>query len=110
MPESFSILAQSDPLAATLTVAYTVPASTEAVISSIVVCNRSGTATSFRLAFSPGGVAISNEHYTHFDIPIGGNDSYIATIGVTLEATDVVRVQATLATLSFNIFGTEITA
>lgn len=109
MANTYKVLAQSNPSAATLTDAYTVPASTSAVISSLSVANRSATATSFRISVAVAGAADANPQYTHYDIAIGGNDTYIATLGMTLAATDKVRVYATLATLSFNIFGTEIT-
>jgi len=101
------VLGQSNPLAATLTAAYTVPASTSTTVSSITVANRSATATSFRISVAVAGAADSDEQYIYYDVNIPGNDSFVATIGATLEATDVVRVYATLATLSFNIFGIE---
>jgi hypothetical protein len=41
-------------------------------------------------------------------VVIDGNDSFAATLGITLATTDVVSVYATLATLSFNLFGQEI--
>ncbi len=57
---------------------------------------------------SPGGGAISDEDYIYHTLPISGNDTFIATIGGTLEAASIIRVYATLATLSFNVYGTEI--
>jgi len=102
-------LGQSAPLAATLTTLYTVPASTQAVGSTLIVANRSNIATSFRIAVRPLGAVVSNEMYSFYDIPIPGNDSFAATIGLSLQATDVVSVYATLATLSFQLFGQEIT-
>ena len=107
MAQVLKVLGQSNPSAATLTTLYTVPAVTTAVGSSITICNRSATATSFRLAVRPAGAAIANEQYIYYDVAIGGNDTFIATIGITLATTDVVSVYATLATLSFNLFGTE---
>lgn len=107
MPSALKVLGQSNPSATTLTTLYTVPASTTTVVSSIVVCNRSGTGTSFRIAVRPAGAAISNEHYLYYDVAIAGNDTFVATIGLSLDATDVVSVYATLATLSFNLFGQE---
>lgn len=107
MADTYKVLGQSDPLAATLTDAYTVPASTQAVISTITIANRSGTGTSFRISVAPAGGADSNEQYVAYDVAIGGNETLSLTIGITLEATDVIRVYATLATLSFNIFGVE---
>ncbi len=108
MSAEIKVLGQSAPLATTLTTLYLVPLSRQAVASSIVVCNRAAAATSFRVAVRPAGVAISNEHYLYYDVTIAGNDTFIATIGITLSATDVVSVYNTLATLSFNLFGQEI--
>jgi hypothetical protein len=107
--QTLKVLGQSNPLATTLTTLYTVPAATSTVCSSIVVCNRSATPTTFRIAVRPLGAAISNEHYLFYDVNILANDSFIATIGITLAETDVVSVYATLATLSFSLFGQEIT-
>ncbi len=109
MTQIYLVLGQSDPSAATLTDLYTVPAATEAVVSSIIVANRSGTITTFRVAIAPAGAADANQHYIARDVSIGGNVVFEITIGITLAATDKIRVYATLATLSFNAFGSEIT-
>lgn len=109
MVETYKILAQSNPLAATLTDAYTIGAATSAIISSVVVANRSATATSFRISVAIAGAANDNKQYIYYDVAIAGNDTFVATIGIGLATTDVVRVYATLATLSFNILGVEIT-
>lgn len=109
MATAIKVLGQLAPGAASLSTLYTVPAATSTAISSISVCNRSATATSFRVAVRPAGGAISNEMYLYYDVTIAGNDTFIATIGITLATTDVVSVYATLATLSFNLFGQEIT-
>lgn len=106
-PATIKVLGQQNPSAATLATAYTVPAATTANVRTITICNRSAVATSFRVAVRPGGAAISNEHYIYYDVPIAGNDTYAAELGITLAATDVISVYATLATLSFNIFGQE---
>lgn len=107
MAETPKVLGQLNPAAATLTDLYTVPASTVSVISTITVANRSTVDTTFRIAVSPAGAVISNEHYIYFDTTIPGNDTFATTIGISLEATDVIRVLGTLATLSFNVFGIE---
>jgi hypothetical protein len=109
MAETRKILGQSNPGAASLTDAYTVPASTQVVGSSIVICNRSATPTSFRVSVAVGGATDDNKQYLYYDLPIAGNDTFIATIGFTLGAADKIRVYATLATLTFNIFGVELT-
>ena len=108
MAETLKLLAQSNPLAATLTDAYTVPASTSVTVSSIVVCNRSATDTTFRVSVAVAGAADDNKQYLYFDEEIKGNTTFVLTGGITLAATDVVRVYATLATLTFSVFGVEV--
>lgn len=101
------ICKQSNPSATTLTTLYTVPAATETVVSTIMACNRSGTGTTIRIAVRPAGAGISNEHYLYYDLALAGNDTFAATIGMTLSTTDVVSVYANDATVSFNLFGQE---
>jgi len=109
MANTLKTLSQTAPSATTLTDSYTVPGATQAVVSSVVVCNRSATATSFRISVAVAGAADATKQYLYYDVPIAGNDTFVATIGVSLGAADVVRVYATLATLSFNVFGAEVT-
>jgi len=109
MADTSKILGQLNPSAATLTDLYTVPGATSAVVATIFVANRSGVATSFRISIAKAGAADSDEQYIYYDISIAGNDTFGSTTGINLEATDVVRVLATLATLSFTLTGIEIT-
>jgi len=46
----------------------------------------------------------------YYDLPIEANDTFTATIGMTLATTDVVKVYAGTANVSFNLYGTEITS
>ena len=108
MPNVYKILGQSSPSATTSTDLYTVPAATSTVCSSISICNRGGTQTTFRVSISPAGAAIANKDYLYYDVTLAGNDTFIATIGVTLATTDKIRVYSGNANLSFQIFGTEI--
>ena len=109
MASAFSVLGQSNPNATTLTTLYTVPASTQAVCSTLVVCNQAGAGGTFRIAVRPAGEAIAAKHYLAYDVAIGANSTTTFTIGITLEATDVVSVYASSANQSFNLFGQEIT-
>ena len=109
MAQAYKVLGQSNPSATTLTALYTVPASTSAVASTIFVANRSSVATSFRISIAKAGAGDSGEQYIYYDIAIPGNDTFAATVGISLATTDVVRVYATLATLSFTLSGVEIT-
>jgi hypothetical protein len=101
------VLGQSNPTAANLTDMYTVPALTRTTVSTITVANRSAVATSFRISVAVAGASNDASQYIFYDIPISGNDTFAATVGITLGPADVVRVYATLATLSFNLFGIE---
>jgi hypothetical protein len=109
MVETFSIIAQSAPSATSLTDLYTVPIVTQVVASSIVVCNRGITNTTFRISLSPLGVADANSQYLYYDVPLSKNNTFIATIGITLTATDKVRVYSGNANLTFTLLGTKIT-
>lgn len=109
MPNTYKILGQSSPSATTETDLYTVPAATSTVCSSISICNRGTTQTTFRVSISQGGAATTNKDYLYYDVTLAGNDTFIATIGVTLATTDKIRVYSGNASLSFQLFGTEIT-
>ena len=108
MANAYKVLGQSAPSATTATTLYTVPAATEAVISTIVVANRAATAGSFRLSVRPNGAAQADQHYLAYDVPIAANDSTTLTLGITVDATDVITVYASSADMSFNVFGSEI--
>jgi hypothetical protein len=110
MPTNYKVLGQSAPAATTDTTLYTVPTATEAVISTIVVANRDATAATFRIAIRPNAATLANQHYIAFDVAIGGSDSTTLTLGITLDAADVITVRGSTANLSFNAFGSEITA
>lgn len=101
------VLGQSNPAATTLTTLYTVPASKEAVVSSISVANLTSTAATFRLAVRPAGATIANQHYIGYDITVGASDSTIITVGLTLATTDVLSVYASTANVAFQAFGDE---
>lgn len=107
MAASYKILGQSAPLATTETDLYTVPGATEAVTSSFIICNRGAVGT-FRISISNGGGVTANTDYIYYDLTLAANDTFIATVGITLSATDVVRVYASTADFTFSVYGSEI--
>lgn len=109
MAITYKVLGQSNPSANTDTTLYTVPSTTSAVGSTLVICNQAATAATFRVAVRPAGAAIAGQHYLAYDTSIGANDSITLTIGMTLATTDVVTVRASTTSVSFNLFGSEIT-
>jgi glucose-6-phosphate dehydrogenase assembly protein OpcA len=108
MPTTYKVLGQVAPSATTATTLYTVPASTQTVVSTIAVANRGASSATYRIAIRVAGSALSNEEYIAYDTSITANNSTMITIGVTLGATDVITVYASTADLSFNAFGSEI--
>lgn len=108
MANTYKILGQVSPSGTTETALYTVPSAKSTVCSSLSVCNRGSVQTTFRISFSQGGAATSSKDYIYYDVTLAANDTFIATIGVTLATTDVIRVYAGNANLSFQAYGTEI--
>jgi hypothetical protein len=108
MARTLRPLGQSAPGAAVLTDIYTVGAGTTSIVSSVIIADRGGTATTFRLGVAPGGEADDPKHYLAYDSAIDANDSVDYTIGATLQAGDVIRGRGAVETLSFNVFGEEI--
>lgn len=106
--EVLKVLGQLNPSATTATTLYTVPASTSTVVSTITVANQAASAGSFRIAIRPAGAALAALHYIAYDVAIPANNSITLTLGITLATTDVVTVYASSASMSFNIFGSEL--
>ena len=88
---------------------YTVPASTQAVGSTLSICNTTGAAITYRVAVRPAGATLATQHYLAFDASVAANDSILLTLGITLAATDVVTVRAGATGVAFSLFGAEIT-
>lgn len=107
MATTDKVLGQAALAATTLTDLYTVPLATSAIVSTITVCNRSATPTTFRLAVAPAGATDDNKHYLAYDAPLAANEVWAWTVGITLAATDKIRAYAGAATVSVNVFGEE---
>lgn len=106
MPITYKVLGSIDASSAGVsTLLYTVPSVTSAVISSLTVCNRNATDTSFRVGIGDAAPA----GYLYYDVVIPGNDTFVATLGITLDSAKSIYVYAATTGLSFNLFGSEIT-
>lgn len=104
---TYKCLEQSIPSAASDTDMYTVPASTSVIGSTIVVCNQSASAGTYRVAIRKAGASLTGKQYLFYDQPIDANTTHTWTIGFTLATTDVVTVRSASGSISFNLFGTE---
>ncbi len=108
MATTYKVLGQVAPSATTNTTLETVPSATQAVVSTIAVCNRGGSSATYRIAVRPAGATLADLHYIAYDATVTANNSTFITVGVTLAATDVITVYASNANLSFSVFGSEI--
>jgi len=95
---------QSNPAATTPADLYTVPASTEAVISTLAVCEHAGTATTVRVLVRPDGDTAADVHRLIFDAPLNAYETQFYTLGIALAATDVVTVEAATGDVTFQAF------
>jgi len=108
MATSYTVLGQAAPAATTDTDVYTVPAATQAVVSTIFIANGAGTAGSYTIRVRVAGEANADKQMIANDVAIPANDATTITAGITLGAGDVVTVNCSSADMSVNIFGSEI--
>lgn len=108
MATTYKVLGQVNPSATTATTAYTVPSATTTIVSTITVANLAGTSATYRIAIRPDGATLANQHYIAYDVTVGALDTTTITLGITLDAADVITVYASTATIAFNVFGSEI--
>ena len=90
-----------------LTSLYTVGAGVQTTVSTLLACNTGSTPTTFSMSVSLGGAADDIKQYIYYNVPINGNDTFAATIGLTLGAADVIRVKSGNGACSFSAFGIE---
>jgi hypothetical protein len=109
MADTLKVLAQVNPSATTLTTLYTVPGATSTTVSSLVICNQAASAGTFRISIQVAAAADNAKQYLYYDTAVGANDTFVATIGITLATTDVVKCYASSTSQSFTLYGVEVT-
>lgn len=107
MATTYKVLGQINPAATTETTLYTAGAA--AVVSSLVICNQTATAATYRIAVRPSAdTSTAAKHWIVYGATVAASDSSILTIGATLATSDKLQVYASSANLSFTAFGSEI--
>lgn len=110
MATTYKILGQVEPADTTNTDLYTVPASTEAIISTLIVSNNTATEAAFRIFVREAGATAGTENSIAYDTLINANTQAAFTLGLTLSATDIITVRSsTGGALTFSAFGSELT-
>jgi hypothetical protein len=110
MATNYLTLGQVNPTSNTATTLYTVPSLTQAVVSTITICNAASATGTYRIAVRKAGETLSQKQYIAYDSTVLGNDTIGLTLGVSLGAGDILTIYASSASVSFNAFGSEVTA
>ena len=109
MAITYKVLGQAAPTGTTNVDLYTVPSSTNAVVSTINVTNLTGTEATFSVYVRVAGATAASANTLLKDVSLAANSLFSATQGITLGAADVLTVStATADALSFQAFGSEI--
>lgn len=90
---------------------YNVPAATQAVVSSIVVCNTAASSATFRIGLDTGAAGdplLANGEFLVYDATIAANDTITLTLGIALDANKYIRVSSSSNTVLFSAFVSEI--
>lgn len=92
------------------TALYTVPASTQTIMSNITVCNRGTSTRTFRVAHVDGAIGdVANDDYLAYDCNIDPNSSIVICSGISMGASETILVRANHADVNFVCSGVEIT-
>lgn len=88
---------------------YTVPASTQTIVSSIVVCNTTTSPATFRIFQRINGATAAASNAVAYDTTLAANSTAIIENKLTIDAADVLTVRSSVANaLTFTVNGSEI--
>ena len=74
----------------------------------MAICNRGLENAYYDVAVRPDGAALEDKHYVTFDALVGGEDTVTLTLGISLDAADVIQITSSNPDLSVTMFGNEI--
>lgn len=92
---------------AALETIYAVPATKQTVISTIIVTNDSAVDATYKIAHAIAGAGDAAIQLVFANVLIPGNTSDGATIGGTLNQTDLIRVSSSTGNVNFHLYGVE---
>ena len=108
MATVYKVLGQLAPSANTASTLYTVPSANSAVCSTLTICNGGAANAAVNVSVAVGGASANVAQNLVKSSNLLVNDTMFLTLGVTLAATDVIRVESDQANVSFQVFGSEI--
>jgi hypothetical protein len=110
MPINYKILGQVAPANTSDANLYTVPATTQTIISTISVTNDTAASATFRIYARLNGAAAAAVNTLYFDTPLAANSTLLITAGLSLNAGDIITVRCgTADAITFQAFGSEVT-
>jgi hypothetical protein len=87
---------------------YNTPSATEAVISSLVICNQSSSSVTVRVGLDTAAGTPGASEFLVYDAAVAGNDTVALTLGITMDASKYLRVSSSANTCNFSAFLSEI--
>lgn len=110
MATNYKVLGQSAPTDTNNADLYTVPASTQTVVSTISVANDTTSSATFRIYIRVAGAAAAAVNTLYYDTVLAANSTLMITTGLTLNAGDIITVRTgTANAITFQAFGSEVT-
>ena len=94
-------------VATTEKVLYLTPYATSSILTSIIVCNRGATTSTFRISNNTTSDVTSTSDYLYYDISITGNDTFVAEFNLPLITNNEIRVYSDTNNLTFSVYGKE---
>jgi len=108
----YKILGQIQTTANVLTTIYTVPASTNTVVTTITICNQSANTVSVNVAANVSGSAVSTKNFIVSGYSLGAAETLVLEPRVSLNVGSILSANITGANaasnVSINAFGVEI--
>lgn len=87
---------------------YNTASATEAVVSSLVICNQATSDVTVRIGLDTAAGTPGASEFLVYDAVVAGNDTIALTLGVTLPASNYIRVASSASTCNFTAFVSEI--
>jgi hypothetical protein len=108
----YKILGQVQPTGNILTTIYTVPASTNTVVTTITICNQSANTVSVNVAANVSGSAVTTKNFIVSSYALGAAETLVLEPRVSLNVGSILSANITGANaasnVSINAFGVEI--
>jgi hypothetical protein len=87
---------------------YSTPASTEAIISTIAICNTASANATYRIGIMGSAGTPGAAQWLVHGATVAANDTVFLTVGITLDPQKFIRISSSANTVTFSAFVSEI--